>query len=174
MKTYIELVVPLSVDAKWMRGLKTAALGIPVNWQRGHHHITLAFLDETPPLEMAIPVVSSLMEGPAPILTFDKINVFTAAASGTHIINLTCSAIPESFSEWVEDMRNHLQSAGAVMSSGFKLHITLGRVSVDEATLEELTDRISSVIVPPFTLALQTVQFREYRKLNIKRWYLSK
>ena len=48
MKTYLEIQVPLRNDARWFEELRYVCQKINVRWQMGYHHITMAFIDETP------------------------------------------------------------------------------------------------------------------------------
>ena len=47
MKTYLEIKVPISYNAPWFSELRKALKDMPVHWQNGYYHITMAFLDET-------------------------------------------------------------------------------------------------------------------------------
>ena len=48
MKTYLEIQVPLDYDHPWLAELRAACSHIPVRWQNGFFHITMAFIDDTP------------------------------------------------------------------------------------------------------------------------------
>ena len=89
MKTYLEIQVPLRYNASWFQELRFACQNIDVRWQMAYYHITMVFVDETPEDVDLRPLLEKhLKTFPAPTLTFDKLDVFTAM-SGMHIINLT-------------------------------------------------------------------------------------
>jgi len=160
MKTYLELQVPLPPDARWLQELRQALRTIPVRWQQGFYHITMAFIDDTPMGVDLCPIFEKhLGNYPAPVMTFDWLNFFTTF-SGGQIIYLTASAIPQSFLDLTEAIRQDLRDAGCVMQSDFRLHVTLGRVRERDERLKEL---IETVQVPPFTLKLTDIDYREYR-----------
>ena len=48
MKSYLEIYVPIQFDEPWFVELRNALTGVPVRWQTGYYHITMAFLNETP------------------------------------------------------------------------------------------------------------------------------
>ncbi len=128
MKTYLELQVPLSPDAPWLQELRQTLRTIPVKWQQGFYHITLAFIDDTPVgVDLCSIFQKHLQDFPAPVMTFDRLDFFTAN-SGGQVIYLTATHIPQSFLELTEAIRKDLRDAGCVMLSDFRLHVTLGRV----------------------------------------------
>jgi 2'-5' RNA ligase len=163
MKSYLEIQVPIQKDDHWFEDLRSALSGIPVRWQDGFYHITMAFLNETPEDVDLRPIFEKHFNGTyAPVLTFDKIDVFSTA-SKMLIIYLTSMRVPESSREQVEAIRNDLKAAGCRIQSDFMLHVTLGRVrdeNVNASTLKQLLD---SVTVPPFTLSLTDVNYRVFR-----------
>ena len=163
MKTYLEIQVPLRYNASWFQELRLACRNIDVKWQMAYHHITMAFIDETPENIDIRPLLEKhLNTFPAPTLTFDKLDVFTAM-SGMHIIYLTATDVPQSFLSLIENIRSDMKGAGCVMDSWFRLHVTLGRVKdphIQLATIQELTESVS---LPAFSLTLEDVDYRVFR-----------
>ena len=130
MKTYLEIQVPLSYNASWFQELRLACRNIDVRWQMAYYHITMVFVDETPEDVDLRPLLEKhLNTFPAPTLTFDKLDVFTAM-SGMHIAYLTATDIPQSFLSLIENIRSDMKTVGCVMDSLFRLHVTLGRIKV--------------------------------------------
>lgn len=161
MQTYLELDVPLRKDARWFNSLKTALRDYPVSWQNGFYHVTMVFIDENPNRINLIPIFEKqLMTAVAPILVFDKIDVFTANNGKEHIINLTSTAIPDSFLSLIEAIRYDLNKVGCILKSDFKLHVTLGRLDESIIDLTTLGRLINKVALTPFSLILTDVHFR--------------
>ena len=165
-QTYIEIEVPLRQSAEWMGELKQVMREayVPVRWQNGYYHITLAFLERVRSREEVIAIINRhLASFEAPEVTFDKLNAF-GKRSGGGVLFLTCSSVPESFLSVTEALRKDLEDAGCVIEADFKLHVTLGRVDrdarVDARRLQELA---GSVDVPAFSLRLKNVNYREFR-----------
>ena len=167
MKTYLEILVPLRYNASWFQELRLACRNIDVRWQMAYHHITMAFVDETPENIDIRPVLEKHLNAfPAPTLTFDKLDVFTAM-SGMHIIYLTATDVPQSFLSLIENIRSDIKAVGCVVDSGFRLHVTLGRVKdphIQLAAIQELTE---SVPLPAFSLTLEDVDYRVFRGKTI-------
>ena len=97
MKTYLEIKVPISFDAPWFLELRESLKDIPVRWQKGFYHITMAFLDDTQNLPGVEAIMHKYLDHTnAVTITFDKLDVFTAS-HGMLIVYLTTSYIPETF-----------------------------------------------------------------------------
>ena len=173
MQTYLEVKLPLSQKSWWMTDLKNQLKQVPVRWQNGFYHITLAFLNNSPTNIDVSSIISEHMDK-AIIhdLSFDKLDVFTTTSAGMHIINLTVTDIPDSFREWVDGIRIDLVANGCVMQSGFRLHVTLGRVSASAIDLQSLQDLIENVKMPTFNLPLLSFDYREFKGRTIKQWNL--
>ncbi|MBR0262397.1 MAG: 2'-5' RNA ligase family protein [Prevotella sp.] len=163
MKSYLEIQVPLRYDATWFQELRTVCQHIPVKWQTGYYHITMAFLDETPEKMDLRPILDRhLTTLAAPTVTFDKLDAFTAH-SGMHIIHLTATDVSEDFLSAIERIRTDLKTAGCQIESDFRLHVTLGRVkdaNVDVSTIQKL---IQTVHLPMSCFTLTDVDYREFR-----------
>ena len=76
--------------------------------------------------------------------SFDKLDAFTAT-SGMHIINLTATEVPQSFLAVVQAIRSDFKSAGCVINSEFRLHVTLGRVKDPHVQLPELQKMLEAL-----------------------------
>ncbi|MBR5400055.1 MAG: 2'-5' RNA ligase family protein [Bacteroidales bacterium] len=176
MQSYLEIRVPLRMNAGWFAELRDvvddALPGVlgrgSVKWQNGFHHITIAFLDETPVGVDLRPMLERHLKGfPAPVLTFDKVGVF-GKRSGGGVIYLTANNVPESFLTLTKRIREDMEKMGCVIESEFKLHVTLGRVGREARVgLGDLKRMVASVEVPAFTLALTDVDYREFRGRTI-------
>lgn len=167
MKTYLEIQVPLKFNASWFQDLRLACRNIDVRWQMAYHHITMAFVDETPDgVDLRSLLEKHLKTFPAPTLTFDKLDVFTAM-SGMHIIYLTATDIPQSFLSLIENIRSDMNAAGCVMDSLFRLHVTLGRVKDPHIQLSAIQELTESVSLPAFSLSLEDVDYRVFRGKTI-------
>ena len=167
MKTYLEIQVPLRYNASWFQELRLACRNIDVKWQMAYHHITMAFVDETPENIDIRPVLEKHLNAfPAPTLTFDKLDVFTAM-SGMHIIYLTATDVPQSFLSLIENIRSDMKAAGCVVDSWFRLHVTLGRVKDLHIQLADIQELTESVSLPAFSLTLEDVDYRVFRGKTI-------
>ena len=167
MKTYLEIQVPLKFNASWFQDLRLACRNIDVRWQMAYHHITMAFVDETPDgVDLRSLLEKHLKTFPAPTLTFDKLDVFTAM-SGMHIIYLTATDIPQSFLSLIDNIRSDMNAAGCVMDSLFRLHVTLGRVKDPHIQLSAIQELTESVSLPAFSLTLEDVDYRFFRGKTI-------
>ncbi len=162
-ETYIEIEVPIRKSARWLGELMQAMEEgfVPVRWQNGYYHITLAFLEKVRSKEEVIAIMNrDLASFEAPELTFDKLDAF-GKRSGGGVVFLTCSEVPESFMQMVDALRQDLEAAGCVIEADFKLHVTLGRVDkdarVDAGRLRELAE---SVEVPAFSLRLNVCNYK--------------
>jgi 2'-5' RNA ligase len=163
MKTYLEIQVPLRYNASWFQELRLACRNIDVRWQMAYHHITMAFVDETPENIDIRPLLEKHLNAfPAPTLTFDKLDVFTAM-SGMHIIYLTATDVPQSFLSLIENIRSDMKTAGCVVDSWFRLHVTLGRVKDPHIQLATIQELMESVSLPAFSLTLEDVDYRIFR-----------
>ncbi len=163
MKTYLEIQVPIAYDAPWLDQLRQAFDGIPVGWQKGWYHITMAFLNDTPTGVDLRPILDKHLRAfSAPVLTFDKLDVFSTR-SGTHIIYLTSSDAPQSFLSLTEDIRKDLIKAGCQIDGDFRLHVTLGRIRNATIKKNEIRSMMKAVTPAPFTLTLTDIDHREFQ-----------
>lgn len=163
MKTYLEIQVPIRNDAPWFLELREACKDIDVKWQMGYYHITMAFVDVTPiGVDLRPLLKKHLSTFTAPTLTFDKLDAFTTI-SGMHIIHLTATEVPRSFMSVVQAVRSDMESAGCVMQSAFRLHVTLGRVRDPRLQLPTLQKILETVSLPAFSLTLTDIDYRVFR-----------
>ena len=164
MKTYLEIKVPISYNAPWFSELRKALKDMPVHWQNGYYHITMAFLDET----RNIPVIEAIMHryldnANAVSITFNKLDVFTTN-SGMKIVHLTTDSIPDDFQKLVNNIRNDISgNTSTSILSDFRLHVTLGRISMPEADINDVGFLIDEIDFSPFTLTLNEVEYRVFR-----------
>lgn len=167
MKTYLEIQVPIRYDAPWFKELRAAFDGIPVKWQEGYYHVTMAFIDETPSDVDLRPILEKhLKQASAPTITFDHLDVFPTK-SGLYIVNLTSLHVPEEFLLLIDNIRKDLKEVGCLMKSGFLFHVTLGRISESGADIPNLKHLVGGVEIPPFTLTLTDVDYRVFRGRTI-------
>ena len=173
MKTYLEIQVPLRNDVAWFEELRNICKNIDVKWQMGYYHITMAFIDDTPIGVDFRPLLEKhLRTFAAPTLTFDKLDAFTAI-SGMHIIYLTATDIPQSFMSLVQAIRSDLKTAGCVMNSEFRLHVTLGSVKDPNVQLPTLHKLLETINVPASSMTLTDVDYRVFRSGTIYEIRLS-
>jgi len=167
MKTYLEIQVPLRYNASWFQELRLACRNINVKWQMAYHHITMAFVDETPEnIDLRPLLEKHLNMFTAPTLTFNKLDVFTAM-SGMHIIYLTATDVPQSFLSLIENIRTDMKATGCVVDSWFRLHVTLGRVKDSHIQLADIQELTGTVSLPAFSLTLEDVDYRVFRGRTI-------
>ncbi len=167
MKTYLEIQVPLRYNASWFQELRLACRNINVKWQMAYHHITMAFVDETPEnIDLRPLLEKHLNMFTAPTLTFNKLDVFTAM-SGMHIIYLTATDVPQSFLSLIENIRTDMKPTGCVVDSWFRLHVTLGRVKDSHIQLADIQELTGTVSLPAFSLTLEDVDYRVFRGRTI-------
>ena len=168
-KNYVEICVGISPSAKWYQALRKEIRGRDVKWNpKGRFHITALFADDdSKKEEMTRALDSTLRSRTAPRLTFDKIEVFTGLSGKEHIVNLTSSCPEKEFTEMVESIRGVAERLG-VSIEDYRLHVTLARVPVELATLEDLKARVGKIVVPKFSLPLTEVRYRYYN-LDLER-----
>ena len=167
LKTYLQIKVPISFDAPWFLELRESLKDIPVHWQKGFYHITMAFLDDTQNLPDVETIMHKYLDHTnAVTITFDKLDVFTAS-NGMLIVYLTTSYIPETFQSLVDDIRDDIDRTGSNIQSEFRLHVTLGRISEPGVDIDDIGFLIDEIDLPPFTLSLHEVEYREFRGRSI-------
>jgi len=174
MQSYLEVQLPISKNARWISDLKSQLKGVPIRWQNGFYHITLAFLDDSPnKLDVSSVIDRHMNNATIYNLCFDKLDAFTTTSSKMHIINLTATDVPGPFINWVNGIRNDLVANGCVMQSGFRLHVTLGRVDSSAIKIDRLQGLIEKFRMPSFVLPLRSFDYREFRGETIKRWKIN-
>ena len=125
----------------------------------------MAFCDETPDVDLCPILEKHLGSSVSPMLTFDHLNAF-ATRSGTYVVHLGVTNIPDSFNSLVDAIRKDLSNAGCKILSDFKLHVTLGRIADKAIGLATVQKLIKSIPQPRFTLKLSKYVFREYENYN--------
>ena len=167
MKTYLEIKVPISYDAPWFTELRKALKDIPVHWQNGYYHITMAFLDETRNLPEVEAIMHKYLDNAHPVtMTFDKLDVFSTE-SGMLIVHLTASEIPVDFQTLVDDIRCDISCTNSNIQSDFRLHVTLGRITEPEVDIDDVGFLIDEINLSPFTHTLDEVEYRVFRGRSI-------
>jgi 2'-5' RNA ligase len=164
MKTYLEIKVPISYNAPWFSELRKALKDMPVHWQNGYYHITMAFLDETRNIPEIEAIMHSYLDNANAVsITFNKLDVFTTN-SGMKIVHLTTDSIPDDFQKLVNNIRNDISgNTSTSILSDFRLHVTLGRISMPEADINDVGFLIDEIDFSPFTLTLNEVEYRVFR-----------
>ena len=100
----------------------------------------MAFLNETPANLDLLPILKKhLTVFPAPVLTFDKLDVLSTY-SGMFIVHLTSTTIPDDFLLLTEAIRSNMKAVGCQIDSEFRLHVTLGRIIDKDLSLQNLQD----------------------------------
>lgn len=174
MKSYIEIKVPIRYEESWFEQLRDLLDDVDIRWQRGYHHITMAFLDYAPDGVNIVPGLNDILKNAtAPVITFDKLDTF-ASGYHRHVIHLTTSEAPEDFIELVDNLRQYFLTNGCRMQSDFKLHVTLGRVQDPRMNVHKLKDIIGQVDLPRFTMQLTCVEYRVFRGKTLGLWKLVK
>lgn len=167
MKTYLEIKVPICYNAPWFSELRKALRDVPVLWQKGYYHITLAFIDDTQHLPDVEAIMHKYLDFTHPVnITFDKLDVFKAG-SGMMIVHLGTNNIPQNFQTLVDDIRCNISSTNSIMRSDFKLHVTLGRITEPEADIADVGFLIDQIDFTPLTFTLNEVEYRVFRGRTI-------
>ena len=94
MKNYLELKIPVQRNAQWYRELCDAMQEerIPVRWQNGFYHITVAFLHNDNHVMELRDAFSQILSGrQAPSITLDKLEAFATQSGKEIVINLAPS-----------------------------------------------------------------------------------
>ena len=167
LKSYLEIKVPISFEDSWFVKLRESLKDMPVFWQRKFYHITMAFIDDTQHLVDVESIMHKYLDSAKPVsIKFDKLNVFTAT-NGMLIVNLTATEIPEDFQTLVDDIRCDVSCTNSNIQSDFKLHVTLGRITEQEADIDDVGFLIDEIDLTPFTLTLDEVEYRVFRGRSI-------
>ena len=175
MKNYLELKIPVQRNARWYRELCDAMQGerIPVRWQNGFYHITVAFLhDDNHVKELGDAFSQILSKRQAPSITLDKLEAFATQSGKEIVINLAPSHPSHDLLALVDDIRTVAISSGSQISKDFFIHITLGRIDAQDATLDEVKDVLSTIDFEPFTVSIREAEYRYFRGATINQWTL--
>ena len=175
IKSYLEIKTPISAKARWMDELHGLLHNIPVMWQNGNYHITIAFLDKMNDEKRteAKRLIDGVLAGTkAQRLTIDKVSAFTTKDGSAHIVHAASSCPDENLMELINEIRQRLANGNFQMEPDFKLHITLGKAPSDKITLAELHQKLATLTMPAFTLNLSKLEYRCLRASSIKKWHL--
>ena len=183
---FLEIRIPLKRDAQWAEWAKNLRLaikaaGIPLRWQLFHHHITILFLDDdhcvnelTQGFDRMVKPLSAFP------ITIDKLDAFTTGNGADHIIYMTATQVPSQITTLAQDARTLADGLNANYDKRpFKPHITLGRVSADRASLDQLQAVLHAIQVPAFNCILTDAEhrYRDYANVMkqkiIKSWDLN-
>ena len=176
MSNYLELKIPIRQSAKWFVKLRKtmAEAKIPVRWQPGGFHLTVAFISNDRSVKaLSIAFDKQLSGREAPLQTFDKVNAFIAKTGSEIIIHLTSTQLSPTMQTLVDSLRKEAIDAGADIENDFILHVTLGRINAKTAALEQVRRIAESIQVPPFTLLLQKAEYLYFRGKSIQRWTMN-
>ena len=168
---YLDFKVPVRQDARWFNRLRKALAmeDVPVKWKDGCYHVTVAFIKGDQHVEALKKAFGKILfKTEAFQLTLNKVGVFKARIRNELIINLTSSAPSERFMSLVGSLRSEVEKIGVNLESDFLLHITLGWIDADMASLEEVEKVVNKIVVPPFTLTIKDAEYR-YQKGDSKR-----
>ena len=176
-QSYIQLLVPLDQQSQWYRQLQSALATIPARWQGSGFHITIAFINnefDMTGAKRVADIIDGVLRGTAaPVITFDKLDVFTGNSGEKHIVNLTASVIPPEFTNLVKQIRYELRANGYELQP-HKLHVTLVRVPTSAIDLKSLQNKVGRIEIPPMPRSLNKVNycFRQGHKHPIREWEL--
>ena len=175
MKNYIELKIPVQRNAQWYRELCDAMQEerIPVRWQNGFYHITVAFIHNDSHVDILGEAFSRILSGrKAPSITLDKIEAFQTQNGKEIIINIAPSHPSDELLTLINEMRTAAINSGSQISKDFFIHITLGRIDAQDATLDEVKDVLSTIDFEPFTVSIREAEYRYFRGATINQWTL--
>ena len=113
-----------------------------------------------------------IRQHPAPQLTFNKLDAFTSKNSGQHIVNLTSTCASKEFTALINQLRTAAIEVGA-SPEDYRLHVTLGRVEGDAASLDTILDILSTIQLKPFTLKLNNIEYKYFRGGTIAHWQMT-
>ena len=170
-ENYLEFKVPVRQNAEWITNLREEmeSENVPVRWKNGWYHITVAFMKDDQHVEALKKAFGKILfKTEAFQLTLNKVGVFKARIRNELIINLTSSAPSERFMSLVGSLRSEVEKIGVNLESDFLLHITLGWIDANMASLEEVEKVVNKIVVPPFTLTIKDAEYR-YQKGDSKR-----
>ena len=175
MKNYIELKIPVQRNAQWYRGLCEVMQEkrIPVRWQNGFYHITVAFMHDDTHVDILREAFSRILFGrKAPLITLDKIEAFQTQNGKEIIINIAPSHPSDELLTLINEIRTAAINSGSQISKDFFIHITLGRIDAQDVTLDEVKQVISFISFSPFTVSIREAEYRYFRADTIGRWTL--
>lgn len=175
MKNYLELKIPIQRNTQWYRELCDAMQDerIPVRWQNGFYHITVAFVHDDTHVDILREAFSRILSRrKAPSVTLDKIEAFQTQNGKEIIINIAPSHPSDELLTLISEIRTAAINSGSQISKDFFIHITLGRIDAQDVTLDEVKQAISFISFSPFTVSIREAESRYFRADTIGRWTL--
>ena len=170
-ENYIEIHVGINTKAKWYLELQKTMKRLNVECRKNRFHITALFMYDDALKDELIDAFDRTFDYMYdPHLTFNELEVFTSKSGKEHIVNLTSTQPEVEFRQLVENLRDSAIKLGAHIED-YRLHVTMARVPVNIISLEYLQKLIAGIILPEFTLALKTIEYR-YRTSNLKEGYI--
>lgn len=173
MKNYLEFKIPVQRNVQWYKDLYEAMqeVRIPVRWQNGFYHITVAFLHDDLHVKELREAFACILSGKkAPSITLDKLEVFQTQSGKELIINLAPSHPSDELLTLINELRSAAINSGSQISKDFFIHITLGRIDAEDADLDEIKDIISSISFSPFKVSIKEAEYRYFRADTIDHW----
>lgn len=180
IENYLELKIPVKKEngwSDWAQVMRTAikTAGIPVKWQwRFHYHMTILYLDDNLCIDQLTSGFAQCLSGISAFpLNIDKLDAFTTAGGDEHIICLTTTQIPQQVLTLAQDTRTIADNLNARFDHRpFKCHITLGCVSTQKATLEQVNAVLRAIMPPAFNCLITEAEHRYRSGDIIQTWKL--
>ena len=122
MKNYLELKIPIQRNTQWYRELCDAMQDerIPVRWQNGFYHITVAFVHDDTHVDILREAFSRILSGrKAPSVTLDKIEAFQTQNGKEIIINIAPSHPSDELLTLISEIRTAAINSGSQNKQGF-------------------------------------------------------
>jgi hypothetical protein len=168
MGTYFNIPIGISKTANWYQLLTNGVLRNVVEWQKGHFHITSAFILNNAGFD---PKSMHFDDHNHFILTLDKLEVFQTGKGNEYVVAITSSNPMPELIDFIFNLRNELISGGCDISQAFRLHITLGKVNIHKITLEELKQYVCCIDLPSFQLKIDRMEYiRQSDYKVLKSW----
>lgn len=134
---------------------------IPVRWQNGFYHITVAFVHDDTHVDILREAFSRILSGrKAPSITLDKLEAFQTQNEKEIIINIAPSHPSDELLTLINEMRTAAINSGSQISKDFFIHITLGRIDAQDVTLDEVKQAISFISFSPFMVSIREAEYR--------------
>ena len=177
VSTYVSLKAKVSKRAKWYKKLYITMKkqGVNVDWHRqSTFHQTLVFIKQDtciPALKEELPKV--VLQHRAFTQKIDKLDAFTKFHGDEHVICLTSTEVCPEMANLVNAVKDVVENKGLDYDKrDFLLHITLGTVSTNDISLNDLKSILSSIKLPPFDLQMEKVEYKYKGGDYIKSWTL--
>lgn len=123
MKNYIELKIPIQRNAQWYNKELCDVMQeerIPVRWQNGFYHITVAFMHDDNHVDILREAFSRILSGrKAPSITLDKLEAFQTQNGKEIIINIAPSHPSDELIALINEIRAAAIRSGSLISKDF-------------------------------------------------------